>query len=1015
MLRFGPFILDAGRCELHKAGRPVRMERKVFDLLHYLIEHRGRIVTNQELLDQIWVGTKVSVASVRRVATLLRTALEDDPRQPRWIATVHGRGYRFIGEIDPEPTRRQLTSSSADDYRHLLVGRQAEQRLMEEAVESATAGASSLLLVEGEAGIGKSRLLQWCADQAATHGARALLSACREEEGAPPLWPWIQISRKIATFPEARFLGESGRHVAPALARLFPELQVFAREQEPARASDPRALRFQAYEGMLDFLRALSARRPLVLLFDDLHRADASSIALLEFLISQGTDLQVLFVCSMRPEGASVLASIAGGPRCRIVSLKGLAEEHVRTLVEAAAPNLASERLAAQIWRQTGGNPFFILSLAATPDLMDASGSLAKALPVTVRSAIEQQCRTLSLDALAAMRAAAVLGREFSATLLAEVLDQSQSAVLAALDEALRARLLQEDPERTLHYRYVHLLVRDALYQGLGSHARSQLHWRVGAVLEARYSEAADRAAELAYHFSAAGSRAGMESAIRYHSHAGAVAAARFDYSASILHYREALQLLESLPDADPRQRCDLLLAQARHSLRAGFSENAGELWIRAAEQARAIPDPGRLGRAALELAAGFDAHGHVLGHSVAAKTAALLEEAIAQTDPGQTTERARLFARLTHVLEVQTRTDAADRTAGKALDLAREAEDPLAMAEVLTFQHWRLRGTPDAAARASIAAELVRHAEEAGDHGLQLAYQLAHAADLAELGRFDDWDTSAAQHARLAEMLRSPEGTALAHRSRAMRLLMLGRFAEARAYGQRAVALAQHCEPRVLFELGQVIIAIEGETVGASATVLKHPQLASGHAGWSAARLFLLLQLDSADLVREGLANVLDQLRPRLRCTNWQASAALVADAIVYLNDVERAGEVLDWLRGFESLHAVAGVGGVYFGPVRRYIGRLQVALGCWRDGVDSLEQAFQEVQALRAVPFVSRLHMDLAECYSQRRRPRDRERAATHAHAGTRIAEQYGMTDLERRGRRLLAHVSTARRTAS
>jgi hypothetical protein len=208
--------------------------------------------------------------------------------------------------------------------------------------------------------------------------------------------------------------------------------------------------------------------------------------------------------------------------------------------------------------------------------------------------------------------------------------------------------------------------------------------------------------------------------------------------------------------------------------------------------------------------------------------------------------------------------------------------------------------------------------------------------------------------------------------------------------------------------------MALESETVGLNASVLNQVELRSGWA-WESARLWALHQLDRADLARAGLASTLEQLRRRPRNMNWQSSAAFVGDVIVYLNDTDRAAELLDWLRGFESLHAVGGVGGVYLGPIRRYVGRLQGVLGCWEEAVDSLEQALGDVHALGAIPWISRLQLDVAESYAGRRRLGDRGRAVAVAHEGTRLAEQYGMADLERRGRRLLAKISPSVRRAA
>src|SRR5262245_6198622 len=125
MFAFGPFTLDCARYQLNRSGVTILVERRVFDLLRYLIEHRDRVVGRDELLERVWSGVSVSPNSLTRAITVLRRVLEDDVQEPAWVATVHGRGYRFIGELHAQLERSR--PDRAGDYRRLFVGRRAEQ------------------------------------------------------------------------------------------------------------------------------------------------------------------------------------------------------------------------------------------------------------------------------------------------------------------------------------------------------------------------------------------------------------------------------------------------------------------------------------------------------------------------------------------------------------------------------------------------------------------------------------------------------------------------------------------------------------------------------------------------------------------------------------------------------------------------------------------------------------------------------------------------------------------------
>jgi tetratricopeptide (TPR) repeat protein len=525
-----------------------------------------------------------------------------------------------------------------------------------------------------------------------------------------------------------------------------------------------------------------------------------------------------------------------------------------------------------------------------------------------------------------------VFGREFSAVLLAQALDRSDSAILGAIDEAVQLRLLTEISGPPHHYRYAHVLVRDVLYEGIPRPERAQMHGRVGAALEARCPDPAELSAELAYHFSAEGTPSGIEKAVGYHAMAGELAAARFDSDAALEHYRSALRLLESLPAPDARRGCDLRIRLGVHSRSMGLVDAAAKTWLQAAEHARAVKDHGRLVRVALAFSAAYDSHGYLLDRN---EMRPLLLEAIRCSDGCDDAERSTLFSRLAYVHEVARAREAAEEASGRARQLAKACGDPLAMAEVLVTEHLRRRGTAAARERCEIAVELIRHAERADHPGLQLSYWLHRAADLAALGDFEGWAIATDAHARLAARIKSAESIAVSYRNSAMRARMRGQFAEARSLSERALALGQHCEPAILNELGHALFAVEGETSGPSPIVMSYLSKAKPTPARFVSELWAYTQLERPDLVRDKLAPVMIQIREHhshFNNLNRPYHVALIAEAAAFVHDLERAEEALEWLDGFEELHVIAGIGGVYAGPALRYIALIQAAFGRWR-----------------------------------------------------------------------------------
>jgi len=183
--RFGDFELDAARGELHRAGKAVPAERRAVELLLHLLRNRARVISKEELLAELWPGVAVQDRIVNQAIYNARKLLGDDTRAPRFIATLRGRGFRFVAEVEEAESPRALP----------FIGRAAELRALQRALEAARRGQGGALLICGGAGSGKTRLAGEFAARARALGARVQSARCTQPAGAPALWPWRKLLR----------------------------------------------------------------------------------------------------------------------------------------------------------------------------------------------------------------------------------------------------------------------------------------------------------------------------------------------------------------------------------------------------------------------------------------------------------------------------------------------------------------------------------------------------------------------------------------------------------------------------------------------------------------------------------------------------------------------------------------------------------------------------------------------------------------------------------------------------
>jgi tRNA A-37 threonylcarbamoyl transferase component Bud32/tetratricopeptide (TPR) repeat protein len=446
-----------------------------------------------------------------------------------------------------------------------FVGRGSELEVLASAWAKATkSGQRSLVLVTGEPGIGKTRLCAEFAAQCAAEGA-AVLMGRSDEQALIPYQPFIEVlGGYVTTCPDATLL----RHLESIggggeLAMLLPELARRAPELPAVPAMNAEGQRFRLFESVSAFLSAVSAQQPVLIVLDDLHWADEPSLLLLRHLARSPGMSRVCVVANYREGEASsrkMLEEIVAGLRRQAnvtrVALAGFTEPQVGELLESLAGD-APRRLVQAIAESSGGNPFFVGEILRH---LDETGALAVfrdsapgqksefGVPQGVRDLIRQRLSRLSEDCSRLLTTASVIGQEFDLLLLEAVSGLPEERLLDAVDEATRAQLIGEVPGRGDRCRFSHALIRQTLYEELGSARRARMHRKIGEALEERGGQAPP-IADLAHHFGAAAVAGGYEKAVEYAIQAGDRAASSLAHEEAARFYEMALRPLDTAPE----------------------------------------------------------------------------------------------------------------------------------------------------------------------------------------------------------------------------------------------------------------------------------------------------------------------------------------------------------------------------------------------------------------------------------------------------------------------------------
>ena len=855
----------------------------------------------------------------------------------------------------------------AHSERRPFVGRTRPLRRLRSLWQEA-ASDEGLAVLAGEPGIGKTRLAARLAASAHAEGALVLYGRA-DEDSASPYQPFVEALRHYAAH-RPRLAEDAGIPAASAqkVARLVPELG--------QRVVPPEVLDRDRHE-LVDILVRLllhgAETQRLLLVLEDLHWADVPTLLVLRQLVRRGAGSPLLVVVTYSDVETGeagplipVLADLRRERGTEPIRLTGLGSSETSELMAAhLGRGSVDGGYVERMCEQTAGNPFFIEELLHSPGDERAAPAV---VPEGVKDIIGRRLDRLAPATLEILTLAAVLGSDFRlATLKAITAEPTSDKLVAALEVAVRARLIVEDPDEVDRFSFTHALVRQTLYERPIASRRVRLHRRVAVALEAAPLQV--HPAEIAHHYFQAREVGGAPKAVVYSLKAGGVYQAAHAYEDAAAHFERALVALDIMGRDDAAARCDVLLALG--AVRWQASEpDPGSTFVEAVDLARGLSSTDRLARAVLGAGGRFYAP---VGTDEA--YIELLEEVLDSLEPGDSVLRVRTLGRLAeqHVFSPPR----AGRAAAEAVAMARRLGEASALAAAVRGRHASL-----------LYAEHAQERRHAGEQALALAGELGAAElgalarhwllyDLAELGELEE---ARGRHAELEQIAGELQQPLYRHSSLAWRgvwAALAGRFEEAERIARESVLLAENAgDPDARTHFTAQLVAVRREQGRLDELLPDIERLAGPEPAASPWRCLLpLAYLDAGDRAYAQAAYdsaLVGGLPGIPRTMLWLTSMGSLAEAAAQLGDAETCARLYAELEPHaDRLMQWSFTGNA--GSVHRVLGRTAAVAGLSDRARAHFEAAIDRHAALGAEPLLARTRCDYGEFLAQGPRARE------------------------------------------
>jgi DNA-binding CsgD family transcriptional regulator/tetratricopeptide (TPR) repeat protein len=829
-----------------------------------------------------------------------------------------------------------------------FVGRVAELEKLRTLMPRVGGEGGRVGLIAGEPGVGKSRLVREFAAEVGAEGALVLHGSC-DAAVSTPYGPFVEALDHLLRVTDVAELREALSGGGGEIARLVPELPALVGDLPAPVAADPDTERHRLHMAVAELLAEVSRSRPILLVVEDGHWADAPTLLLIRHLARAAWKARLMLLMTFRdteaelaPELTETLADLRRSENVLRMRLSGLTEAEVSDLVSRSAGRAgahASElnELAEAIHDLTGGNAFLVCELwrdlAETGALEVASGQVKPTValselgsPDSVREVVSQRLARLPPQTTEVLELAAVAGPEFDLEPIRRAAGLSEADLVGALEQAVGSGTIEELPSRRLAFRFTHELVRRALYDRLSRVRRAELHLRVGEALEDAGHLSGRSLVDLAHHFGAAAQLGGGERAIDYNLRAASAASAALAFADAAARLRTAIEL--GIED-EPRRAAALLeLGAASH--RAGKAIDAQQALAAAAQIGRDLGDPELLGRAAV-------------GYEEACWRPALpndeavvmLEEALAaidEADEGYEELRIGLLAGLARALGLQGDAERSALVRDNAVALAREIGDRRGLVRVLAGSYWARGATPmeDILAMLTEARDLASELGDPEGHADAIAWQVPAFVALSDLE---------AARAEVAVLLELAERTAQPFISH-----VAEHYGSAIALGDGAIAEAEQRAIRsnewsrllsgrdALGSFGIQMFGIRREQ-GRLAELAPAVRILAGdpdrQGPWQPGLVAVLAELGMETEARQELAKLAAGGIEGFRASLWLGTLVYLTDASAALGDEAMAALLYPELEPFAGKNVMIGHLVACYGSADRYLGMLAATLG--------------------------------------------------------------------------------------
>ena len=500
-----------------------------------------------------------------------------------------------VGMAEPKAIAVDRSQAVGGSTSGVNVGRHREMDELKAALRESLSGRGRLVMLVGESGIGKTHTAEELASVARQLGAKVLWGQCPEERGAPPYWPWAQAIRSYVAEQEPTELMLQMGPGADDIAQIIPDVRELLPDLVPSPSTeDPEQARFRLFDSITSFLKRASQQQPLLLVLENLHWADPSSLRLLEFVAPELAAARVMAMGTYRDVDVSrdhplfrTLGELARQRLYQRIILRGLRRDEVEQYMKTVGRVTLPQELVSTVYEHTEGNPLFLREVVRllteegllVPERLNDLKDWGFRLPEGIREVIGRRMDRLSPNCNEILTIASVIGRQFGIALLEQVVQHPQEWLLGVLEEALEAKIIEEIPPPVGYYQFSHTLVRQTLVAELSNTRKVRMHALIAQSLDELYgADAENHAAELAYHLGEAETVVGTEKLVHYLRLAGEQALDAYAYEEARAHFQRALAAKETELSGKDLSRADLAQG-ARDAETADLLFGLGRAW----------------------------------------------------------------------------------------------------------------------------------------------------------------------------------------------------------------------------------------------------------------------------------------------------------------------------------------------------------------------------------------------------------------------------------------------------